>query len=113
MTHGFYRPTKICRVSWKNRPIFVARQKSADDKSFQTWLKTTSFVGRNPDLWLVRDIVYKKEIEWKEEAILKLIELYEKNTDIVWSVGSQLSKPWYEETKRTVVINEIDNRLRQ
>ena len=26
-------------------------------------------------LWLVSDVVYKMETEWKEEAILKLIEL--------------------------------------
>ena len=50
-------------------------KKSADKKSFQTWLKTTTFVGGNPDLWLVRDAVYKMETEWKEEAILKLREL--------------------------------------
>jgi len=68
----------------KNPQIFVAQQKSADKKSFQMWLKTKRFIDGNTDLWLVRDIVYKMETEWKEEAILKFIELYENHLSLCY-----------------------------
>ena len=78
----------------KNWPIFVrffvAWQKSTDKKSFQTWLKTK--ICR----WKYWPVIGQRRClqdgdQMKKEAILKLIELYEKHPTLCYCLSVSMN----------------------